>query len=38
VWIRIGNAVRNVLLGRLPVLWPAVISAIDRGEKVVEVR
>jgi hypothetical protein len=38
VWIRIGNAVRRVLLGRLPKLWPAVVSAIDRGEKIVEVR
>jgi predicted nuclease of predicted toxin-antitoxin system len=38
VWIRIGNAVRNVLLQRLPALWPAVISAIERGEKVIEVR
>jgi predicted nuclease of predicted toxin-antitoxin system len=37
VWIRIGNAVRSVLLQRLPALWPAVISAIERGEKVIEV-
>jgi predicted nuclease of predicted toxin-antitoxin system len=38
VWIRIGNAVRRVLLERLPQLWPAVVSAINRGEKIVEVR
>jgi predicted nuclease of predicted toxin-antitoxin system len=38
VWIRIGNAVRSVLLQRVPTLWPAVVSAIERGEKVVEVR
>jgi predicted nuclease of predicted toxin-antitoxin system len=38
VWIRIGNAVRNVLLQRLPALWLEVVSAIERGEKVVEVR
>jgi predicted nuclease of predicted toxin-antitoxin system len=38
VWIRIGNAVRSVLLQRLPLLWPAVISSIERGEKVIEVR
>jgi predicted nuclease of predicted toxin-antitoxin system len=38
VWIRVGNAVRNVLLARLPVLWPDVIDAIERGEKVIEVR
>jgi predicted nuclease of predicted toxin-antitoxin system len=37
VWIRIGNAVRSILLQRLPLLWPAVISAIERGEKVIEI-
>jgi predicted nuclease of predicted toxin-antitoxin system len=38
VWLRIGNATRHVLLQRLPVLWPGVVSAIERGEKIVEVR
>ena len=38
VWIRIGNAVRHVLLQRIPALWPGVVSAIQRGEKIVEVR
>ena len=38
VWIRIGNAVRNVLLQRIPALWPDVVSALERGEKIVEVR
>jgi len=38
VWIRIGNAVRSVLLRRLPGILPAVISAIERGDKVIEVR
>ena len=38
VWIRIGNAVRSELLRRLPALWPAVVSAITQGEKIVEVR
>ena len=38
VWIRVGNAVRSVLLARLPVLWPEVMNAIERGEKVIEVR
>ena len=37
VWICIGNAVRNVLMHRLPALWPDVINAIERGEKIVEV-
>jgi predicted nuclease of predicted toxin-antitoxin system len=38
VWIRIGNALRRVLLRRLPGVWPAVLSAIERGDKVIEVR
>jgi predicted nuclease of predicted toxin-antitoxin system len=38
VWIRIGNAVRSVLLRRLPGIWPAVLAAIERGDKVIEVR
>lgn len=38
VWVRIGNAVRSVLLQRLPALWPEVVAAIERGEKIVEVR
>jgi predicted nuclease of predicted toxin-antitoxin system len=38
VWIRIGNAVRRVLLQRLPALWPSVVSAIERGDKIIEVR
>jgi predicted nuclease of predicted toxin-antitoxin system len=33
VWIRIGNAAQRVLLRRLPSRWPAVVSAIERGEK-----
>jgi predicted nuclease of predicted toxin-antitoxin system len=38
VWIRIGNAVRRVLLQRLPSVWPSIVSAIERGERIVEVR
>jgi predicted nuclease of predicted toxin-antitoxin system len=38
IWVRIGNAVRRVLLERLPASWPAVMSAIARGEKIVAVR
>jgi predicted nuclease of predicted toxin-antitoxin system len=30
VWVRIGNAVRSVLLQRLPELWPAVVAATAR--------
>jgi predicted nuclease of predicted toxin-antitoxin system len=38
VWVRIGNAVRRILLQRLPAVWPSVISAIERGDQIVEVR
>lgn len=38
VWIRIGNAVRRVLAQRLSELWPGIVAAIERGEKIVEVR
>jgi predicted nuclease of predicted toxin-antitoxin system len=38
VWVRIGNAVRDVLLRRLPMWWPNVMAAIERGEKVIEIR
>jgi predicted nuclease of predicted toxin-antitoxin system len=38
VWIRIGNAVRNVLLRRLSAVWPDVVAALTRGDKVAEVR
>ena len=38
VWIWTGNAVRRVLLQRLAIFWPAVVSAIARGEKIVELR
>lgn len=38
VWIRIGNAARDMLLRRLPDLWPELVAAIARGDKIVEVR
>ena len=38
VWVRIGNAVRRVLLQRLASIWPAVVDKLEQGEKVVEVR
>lgn len=38
IWIRIGNTVRSVLMQRLPKLWPSIISAIEQGEKIIEVR
>jgi len=38
VWIRIGNAVRRVLLRRLVTAWPSVIAKLEEGNGVVEVR
>jgi predicted nuclease of predicted toxin-antitoxin system len=37
IWIRIGNASTAVLLRHLPPLWLAILSAIERGDKIVEV-
>jgi predicted nuclease of predicted toxin-antitoxin system len=38
VWVRIGNAVSRVLLERFTVAWPAILAALERGERVVEIR
>ena len=38
VWVRIGNAVRRVLLHKLIGAWPAVVAKLQQGESVVEVR
>lgn len=38
VWIRIGNAVRRVLLQRLAAAWPSVIARLEEGHGIVEVR
>ena len=38
VWVRIGNAVRRVLLQRLIVVWPAVVAKLEQGDGIVEVR
>lgn len=38
VWVRVGNAVRRVLLQRLSVAWPAVMARLEQGDDVVEVR
>ena len=38
VWVRIGNAVRRVLMQRLIGAWPAVVTKLAQGESVVEVR
>ena len=38
VWVRVGNAVRRVLIARLTQAWPAVIEKLPSGEPVVEIR
>jgi predicted nuclease of predicted toxin-antitoxin system len=38
VWIRIGNAVRRVLMRRLVTAWPSVLEKLEEGCGVVEVR
>lgn len=37
IWIRIGNATRGFLVGRMAVALPAILAAINRGETVIEV-
>ena len=37
VWVRIGNATRNVLVERLSAVWPAIVAALERGETVIQV-
>jgi predicted nuclease of predicted toxin-antitoxin system len=38
LWVRIGNAVRRVLLDRFAESWPAIVAMLEKGEKVVEIR
>lgn len=38
VWVRIGNAVRRVLLQQLSSVWPSVIEKLEEGNGIVEVR
>ena len=37
VWIRLGNTTRRVLLNRFIAIQDALISALEKGETVVEV-
>jgi predicted nuclease of predicted toxin-antitoxin system len=38
VWVRIGNALRRVILHKLANAWPAVVAKLDGGETVVELK
>jgi predicted nuclease of predicted toxin-antitoxin system len=37
IWIRIGNTTKQTLLDRFMTAWPAVASALERGETVIEI-
>jgi predicted nuclease of predicted toxin-antitoxin system len=37
VWIRIGNTTRGAIIKTISAALPAIITALDRGESVVEV-
>lgn len=38
VWLRIGNVDNRALRAALLPLWPAVVDAVGRGKRIVEVR
>ncbi len=38
VWLRIGNAINRVLIGRLAKSWPDAIAAIGDGVAVIEIK
>lgn len=37
IWIRIGNTTKRELLTHFSRAWPAILSALERGETVIEV-
>jgi predicted nuclease of predicted toxin-antitoxin system len=37
VWVRIGNATRRALIARFDAVLPQVLSALERGETIVQV-
>lgn len=38
VWIRIGNCRKHALINAIDVLWPKIETALNAGERVIEVR
>ena len=38
VWVRIGNAVKRVMLQRLAPVWPSVMAKLQQGDRIVEIR
>jgi predicted nuclease of predicted toxin-antitoxin system len=37
VWVRIGNATRKVIVGRIEAALPQILMALTRGEQIVVV-
>src|SRR4051812_6393603 len=37
IWVRIGNTTKRELLARISRAWPVILSALERGEAVIEV-
>lgn len=37
LWVRIGNSTKRVLISRCAAAWPKVLSALERGETVIEI-
>jgi predicted nuclease of predicted toxin-antitoxin system len=38
IWLRIGNCTNEMLITWVASLWPQIISRLERGERLVEVR
>lgn len=38
VWVRLGNAIRRVLLQRFAAAWPAAVAKLEQGEEIIEIR
>ena len=38
IWTRLGNCRKTVLLDAMERLWPAIIEALERGERLIEIQ
>jgi predicted nuclease of predicted toxin-antitoxin system len=38
LWVRIGNVVNRVLLARFDQAWPEIVTHLEEGARIVEVR
>ena len=38
IWVRMGNTTHTALAARWPQVWPAIKTALDAGETLIEVR